>query len=299
MRIMSVIGFDLAVETILKAIVTSADPQKNVSDEFNGVLQQVEVLMTANDLGVVPDRGNIIRVHSIRNDALHKAKYPNEDDVVESRVYVRDFLDKITSLVWSVEFAEVSLASLIADETARGFLLEAEAQLAKGDFNSAAEFANAGLTWTLGQARSTLYPSSWQRLREPMGLVRWNIGPQPRPEGDVDPLIWRILEAQDKEAMQRFDAQTEQIDSLRDDVRGEFQRLEEPLLFAMLGTNYSAHLQFRAIAGFVRFHGKEPQFKVTGASTEISRDDAEFVVAYCSNTSAQVESFMTQVIRSD
>jgi hypothetical protein len=77
-RILAVIGFDLTNESILKAIVGVLEPKKNADKDFHGVLQQADNCLVTAQLPGVPNKSKIQHVHDLRNDAQHKAKYPNE-----------------------------------------------------------------------------------------------------------------------------------------------------------------------------------------------------------------------------
>ncbi len=91
-KILSVVGFDLSIETALKAAFGSLESSKNPSETFQGLIQQVDRLCLDNKIDQIPDKANIQHIHSIRNDAQHKAKYPNEFEVSDCRTYTRDFL---------------------------------------------------------------------------------------------------------------------------------------------------------------------------------------------------------------
>ena len=125
-RLLSVIGFDLAIETVLRAIVGSLDSSKSPANEFQGLVQQCDNLMTIAGYNVVPDKANIQYIHSIRNDAQHKAKYPNESDVSDCRTYARDFLRRLVVELWGLDFEQISLIDVIQHEKVRQYLIEAE-----------------------------------------------------------------------------------------------------------------------------------------------------------------------------
>jgi hypothetical protein len=132
--IMALIGFDLANETILKAVITSLDSRATPSDGFHGVIQQVENKLSDNSLPPLPNKANIQHIHNLRNDAQHKAKYPNESDVSDCRTNTRDFLQAIVLTVWSENFEFISLVELIQDSRTKGFLVEAETELKNKNF---------------------------------------------------------------------------------------------------------------------------------------------------------------------
>ena len=148
-RILGVIGFDLAIETLLKTVVMAFDSSKVPPDKFNDIVQRANALLIKNGLNELPDRGNINYVHSIRNDAQHKAKYPNMDDVSDCRTYTRDFVDKIVNEVWAVSFEDISLSDSIQHIEIKKIILEAETALSQEDYQKAVENAAVGLTRSL------------------------------------------------------------------------------------------------------------------------------------------------------
>lgn len=118
-RLLSVIGFDLAIETLLRAIVGSLDSSKSPADGFQGLVQQCDNLLVGNGISAIPDKANIQYIHSIRNDAQHKAKYPNESDVSDCRTYTRDFLRKTITEIWALDFEKISLIDVVQHDKVR------------------------------------------------------------------------------------------------------------------------------------------------------------------------------------
>jgi len=121
-RIMSVIGFDLAIETLLKVIVGVLDQRKQPNEGFPGLLDQCDDLLSKQGLPLLPHRAQVLHVHSIRNDAQHKAKYPNQTDISDCRTYVRDFCIEVICNIWGVSFGEISPLEWIDDTTLRELL---------------------------------------------------------------------------------------------------------------------------------------------------------------------------------
>jgi hypothetical protein len=63
-RIMSLIAFDLANETALKAVVGALEPNKPTDKDFQGIIQQVDSLLAKKGLPEVPDKAKIQHVHA-------------------------------------------------------------------------------------------------------------------------------------------------------------------------------------------------------------------------------------------
>ena len=132
-RIFSVVGFDLANETILKTVVSAINPAKNLSNDFQGILAQAEAELFPSGI-TIPDKVKIQHVRTLRNDAQHKAKYPNEVDVNDCRTYTRDFLAQTFLDVWGEPFDSFSLIDAIQNANAQKHLKEAESELTKPDY---------------------------------------------------------------------------------------------------------------------------------------------------------------------
>jgi len=252
-RIMSVIGFDLAIETVLKAVVGSLEPSKVPSDAFQGLVQQSDKLLVDGGYNPVPDKANIQYVHSIRNDAQHKAKYPNESDVSDCRTYTRDFLQKIVADVWGLSFERISLTDIVQHQKVKEFLVDAETALSQSDYQEAVQQAAAGLTWALRSVKTAIVGRT--------------------------PSFARAFLMEESFGRMKSDR----------DVYRAFERMQETLLYIALGMNYADYMHYRQIAGSVQFtlNGRPHYY---GMKEHIDAGDAEFLVAYCTDTVVQIES---------
>lgn len=95
-RALDLISLDFAVETLLYSVVASLDSAgKDRPTTFGGLLNRVDQLFEANSLGPVPLRAQALRIHDLRTDAQHKAKYPTPEELQESGIYARDFIDQV------------------------------------------------------------------------------------------------------------------------------------------------------------------------------------------------------------
>lgn len=255
-RILSVIGFDLAIETMLRAVVGSLDVSKTPADGFQGLAQQCDALLTVAGCNLIPDKANILYIHSIRNDAQHKAKYPNESDVSDCRTYCRDFLQKVIADVWGLDFERISLTDAIQDDKVKQLLTEAETALSQKDYQQAIHQAAAGLTWALNCAKTAV------------------VGRLPSFAGAIS-----LLDAFG-EPMSESHA--------RDAYRA-LQRMQETLLYIALGMNYTDYMKYKQIAGHVYFTLDGSHHR-QGGEENPDANDAEFTVAYCTDTVVQIES---------
>lgn len=252
-RIMAIIGLDLATETVLKAVVASLEPSKVPSDSFQALVQQAETLLVASNFNPVPDKGNIQFVHMVRNDAQHKAKYPNEADVSDCRTYTRDFLNKMICEVWNLSFEKITLTDLVQHTKVKDFLVAAENALATNDRQQAVHKAAAALTWALMSVKAAIVgqtPSFASAF-----LMEDTFG-QAKPD--------------------------------RDTYRA-FERMQETLLYIALGMNYADYMHFRQIVGSIMFAiDGTPHY--SGMKENLTASDAEFVVGYATDVVVQIES---------
>ncbi len=254
-RILSVIGFDLTVETVLRAIVGSLDPSRTPADGFQGLVQQCDSLLDNAGCNPIPDKAKIQHIHSIRNDAQHKAKYPNESDVSDCRTYCRDFLQKVIADVWGLDFERIRLADAIQNEKVRQFLTEAETALDQKDYQQAIHHAASGLTWALNRVRTAV------------------VGRLP-PFAQAIPVVDAFGELQSD-----FDAR---------DTYQALERMQETLLYIALGMNFADYMKYRGTAGQVLFTGNGNPVRAGGKENP-DADDAEFVVAFCTDAVVQIE----------
>lgn len=114
-RVLALISFDLANETLLKRAITAVDSRAKVVSELS------ELIRTADDvfgkatpsIPPVPDAQKVRRVRRIRNAAMHDATYPAPAEISDCRTYTRDFLQQMVSNVWGVDFDALSLTEVI------------------------------------------------------------------------------------------------------------------------------------------------------------------------------------------
>lgn len=254
-RIYAIIGFDLAIETVMKAVVGALDPSRVPADSFQGLIQQADRLLGNAALPEVPDKANIQFVHSIRNDAQHKGKYPNTSDVSDARTYSKDFLEEVFKGVWNEDFAGLSLAHTVRNDELREYLLEAETALAADDLQEAVESSATALARALGRVENAVvgrFPSFLDRF-----VMLDTFG---QPASDFDG---------------------------RDAFR-MIERMRDTLFYSALGIDYSRNMSYRNIVGRVYFTmNGEAHFD--GVKEDLSKAETEFVLAYCIETIVQLE----------
>jgi hypothetical protein len=160
-RIMSVIVFDLAIETALKAAAIAMDPAVKRKDLSNNLITSCEKVFQAKGF-LFPPMGNMLKVRDVRNDAQHEARYPNDTDLNDCRVYGRDILNHILSNVWGESLDTISLADLIQHDRTKQYFIRSEQALSVKDYAEAAMHAMGGFHWALESVRDAFVG------REPM-----------------------------------------------------------------------------------------------------------------------------------
>jgi hypothetical protein len=253
-RILAVVGLDLCIETQLKTIVSSLDSSKVPADGFQGLIQQADSVLEKEGLTRLPDMATIQFVHSTRNDAQHKAKYPNEADVNDARTYTRDFLRKTSSSVWNLDFDTLSLASTVQDDDARNRLLQAEEALRQDQPADAALAAAAALTGTVSRVESAVVghlPSVAQGI---LVTSAFNV-------------------SSDSDSRQALAA---------------IQRMQDTLLYVALRMDFTQFMRFRSLVGEVYFTANG-QVHSSSMKQDIDLREAEWVVAYCIDSVLKVE----------
>ena len=209
--------------------------------------------MTAANLGDIPDKANIQHIHSLRNDAQHKAKYPNESDINDCRTYCSDFLNRFLAQLWGISVDAISLTDLIQHPDVKNYLVTAESNLLEKNYLKSVENGSAGLTKALDLVKNAI------------------VGRTPH----------------FRDAFMMSDRQGRRVEPDTDVFRA-FQRMQSAILYLTLGMDYSDYMHYMDIAGQTVFtlDGKDHHFNM---KEPLEPNDAEFVVAYCINTVVTIE----------
>lgn len=259
-RLMAVIGFDLAIETCLKTIIVALDQTKAPADNFQALVQQAEALLQGSGQSL-PDRINIQFVHTVRNDAQHKAKYPSDTEVSDCRLYCRDFLDKLCLGVWGLDFSSMSVADSIQDPSIRDELKKAEQELDAGNIAESITCATAALTKALEMIEAAIV-------------------------GDLPTYSHALV------AVDTFERPMISADNAK--IFRAFERTRETVLLVALGMNRPEYWRFRRIAGRVTNYvggGRSRSGGIDNAQTS----DAQYVIGYCSETIVQIETYVGSI----
>lgn len=260
-RIMSLIAFDLATETVLKAVVGAVEPAKTADKDFQSIIQQADALLLKKGLPEVPDKPKIQHVHGLRNDAQHKAKYPNDNDVNDCRTYTRDFLQQIINNVWGENFESISLVDLIQNPVVKGHLVEAEAELAKGEFTQAVVKAMAAFKWAMDKIKGSI----------------------------VADVPWNIKAIVVGGSFDKIAQSTELLKS--------FEQLRGITLRSVLGINFQSYRKYTRITystAIISF-ARDGSYKTKYRGHNPDAREAEFVIEFATNAIIQVESLVGDI----
>lgn len=255
-KIIAIILFDLSTETMLNTILSALDPAKVPARYFGDLINQIDTLMTNRSLGNLPDGANILRVHDIRNDAQHDARDPSENDLSDCSTYTRNFLNKITNQVWSIDFQDIRLTDLIKNPDMRDYLIKAEESFQNEDYPSTVKNACIGFEKSLGM------------IEEPI------VGRAP--------FFGNTLVVTDSFArdFKPSDEYTKGIENMR-----------KTLSFLALNLNYMDYLKFKQITGIPLWSiGNIDPHDFINQKSDITKSDAEFVISFAINGIISMES---------
>ena len=152
-RLLAAIVFDNAIETLIKCVYSSLEPGRAPATDFQALVNQCNSALKTNGFDELPDMGNVQWVHSIRNDAQHKAKFPTVVNISDARTYSRDFMQKLVSNVYGTPFDSISLADLVQCDEIRNHLQDAEKKLQQFDFVEAVKEAGYSMAYAMMRVR--------------------------------------------------------------------------------------------------------------------------------------------------
>lgn len=154
----AVVLFDLAVETVAKAVEAKRRPASFPGDgyafkkgELNTPPRKREltlprvldhllaaIRLEADDHQLKPSVIDAaLGLHDVRNLVQHDGLIPSPDELVRSRVRSLDFMEWAAGAFYSVELAALSRASLVSSEEVRAQIQSSENIAERGDYSSA------------------------------------------------------------------------------------------------------------------------------------------------------------------
>lgn len=261
-RIFSVVGFALANETLLKTVVSAINPAKKLANDFQGILAQAETELTPHGI-TIPDKVKIQHVRTLRNDAQHKAKYPNEVDVNDCRTYTRDFLAQTFLDIWAELFDSFSLIDAIQNPDAQNYLKEAETDLSNSDYVQVVAKSIAVFQLMIRDIADSFTES----------ISYW-----------VNAIV--VTETFQKEYP-------------NENIFQAFLKTRELIAFQVAGINPQDYLRYKRYTRFIIVHlYQDNRFSSTITGNKPTKDEAEFVLNFVTDSVLQVENLDNDVLRS-
>ena len=260
-RILSLITFDLSNETMLKTIVTALDSSRTPASDFQSILQQAESVLASARLPAVPDKAKIQNIRALRNDAQHKARYPNDIEISDCRTYTRDFLGQVAADVWGQSFESLSLVDVVQNKKAKSYLAEAERETEKGDYTQAVIKSIAGFSWAVHRVKASIVGELPRSLRAVVGVETFN----------------RTVES------------AEILETLR--------RIQDVVMRFIIGLSFSGHRRYmqitRATAVILFMESGDYQAQLVGHVPD--QQEAEYVLDFATNAVIQIEDLVGDI----
>lgn len=256
-RIMSLVGFDLANETLLKILINTLNFRGSLKENFHETIKLANIELKKEALPNIPDEKKITYIHNLRNDAQHQAKYPNETDLSDCRTYTRDFLKQVYFNVWGIDFDSISLADAIQNVKVRNYLIEAEDYLKSGNELKATTNAKAALQLAFNLVEISI-----------VGHI---------PDGGYFP----------------FEDDNETIDPKKGDLKDAFIHLRNLMLLKSIGIELQNYIKYKSLTDEIGIHFySDGNFSSNYFGNGLKLKDAEFVVEFVTNSILQIESLV-------
>ena len=262
-RMLAVVGFDLANETLLKAIAVALNNTIKLKHTFPDVIVQVQTEL-GNYNTNLPDVIKIQRIHDLRNATQHHARYPSEIEVNDSRTYTRDFLEKAVYDVWGESFESLSLVDVIQNNIAKKYLSEAETDLINENLVDVLAKCKASFQIVIGEIANSITEniSSWIKA-----IVVTETFKEPEPNTEV------------------FKA---------------FMKTRELIAFQVAGINPQEYLKYKRLSSTVAVHiYQDNGYSCNVSGREPTKIEAEYVLNFVINSIVQIESLDKDILKSD
>jgi hypothetical protein len=260
-RILSLIGFDLANETLLKNAITAVDSTAEIISNIKSLIKTANSVfaIASPQIPPVPDAQKIRRVRDIRNGAMHEAKYPTATDISDCRTYTRDFLQQLVSNVWGLDFNSIRLTDLVRGSEVKSHLIQAEAELEAGNYTSAAAKAVAGFNLAFGVIQSSIV-------------------------GQMPQYVDAIMISGGNETKKSRD------------VYEALKKTRRVLAVSVIGLNYQNYIYYRRLTQYIHvahFGGGHIEAAISGPKP--TEDEAAYIVNYAITAVLQIEALVGDI----
>jgi len=262
-RMLAVIGFDLANETILKAVAVELNNTIQLKRYFKEVIEQINVELGKKGKPQL-DTINIGKVHDIRNATQHHARYPTEYELNDCRTYTRDFLEKTFNDIWRESFDSISLVDVIQNSIAKKYLTEAETDLINDKLIYVLAKSKASFQIVIGEIANKINEniSSWINA-----IVVTETFKEQEPSSSV------------------FQA---------------FMKTRELIAFQVAGINPQEYLKYKRLSSTVAVHlYQDDGYSCNILGREPTKDESEYVLNFVTNSIVQIESLDADILKSD
>ncbi len=140
LRCFSILTFHDAVELFLRLGLEVHEEILEKTKDFNPKKNEsiLESLLRRFEEGglTLPYKEGIKKLNIIRNNLKHSGILPSDDDIEKCRLDVSRFFEENTPKLFNIEFSEITLSEIIANDKARKYLKKAESSI-KTDKKSA------------------------------------------------------------------------------------------------------------------------------------------------------------------
>jgi len=261
-RMLAIVGFDFANETVLKAIAVALNNTIALERNFPKVINQVNVeLNNKNEPSL--DTTKIQHVHDVRNATQHHARYPTEIEVSDSRTYTRDFLVSTFFDIWAASFELISLVDAIQNDISKKRLKEAETDLENGDFREVMTKSKATFDIMIFDLASSITKGFSPYVRS-----------------------FVITDSFDK---------TES----NENVFTAFNRMRDLIVYQTIGISPQEYLKFLRFTRFIGIHiMADESYSVNFSTNKIpTKEEAEFVLNFVINSIIQIENLDDDILK--
>lgn len=257
-RILAVIGFDLANESLIKTVISELAKKPVVVDGFHDCIDEANRLLRTQRLPELTEIKKIKHIHGIRNDAQHRAKYPNEVDVNDAQTYTRDFISNTVKAIWNEDFEKISLADLIQSDEIREYIVKAQDRLIEGEFTDSVVSSMIAFDRTKFKIRAAVIGSS-------------------RP---------LKLESKSKQEERAWESLQKELNTLRN--------LQ---MYSVIGIDFRGYRRFGQITSGIAVHhfGGDKYSTTLMGRGQSSETDAEFALEFVTNSVLKMERFVGDV----
>lgn len=296
-RLMAIISLDFAVETFLKIseFALKKSGKKNNNSNFNELCENVENLLMSIGKNKLPNRDKIEHVRNLRNSAQHEARYPTKNEILECLIYVRDFLNAASLIIFGFLFDSISLVTLVQNKFVRDLLIQSEFALENKDFPLAIHQANKVISMVV-QGLAEDYDDEVNASILSADIVHPGTFSLNSIDGIDTEKIYSnepILNNPRLEILRRLNDIITNLEIHAMETNLHLIRIQQSFLILSLGLNHAEWLRFRHLVPPF-----DPQDNtIPEKITRMSQFEAEWVLSYVTSTIIEIENCVGDIER--